>query len=321
MWGDDDDDDVGYRKPPRWTRFEKGRSGNPKGRPRKHHAEKIVAPLETEADRQLRRALNRTVRITDANGSRYVTAGEAVVLAQVNKAAQGDSNAQRDVRKAQRELEKEEALRAVQLKKKEAEQMELTFQFLVDLKSRQERAWEAAKCDGLTEPAEPWPHPEDIEINWSKREFHIRGPVSSEHVPRFRYYQAEREAHFARAIVCMRSRDPTLRRKSRFYASLMASYDVLLPKRWQISEHFESAAAIWLQMPLALVKADAHNWEIRAKLLQIYVPQDWGPDGYRFANSVMKPLLKTYGYRSLKEFERAFEETGGHPPWPKRKVA
>jgi hypothetical protein len=31
----------------------------------------------------------------------------------------------------------------------------------------------------------------------------------------------------------------------------------------------------------------------------------------------MKPLLKRVGYRSLAEFERAYEETGGDPPWPK----
>ena len=29
------DDTVGYKKPPKWTRFTKGTSGNPKGRPKK----------------------------------------------------------------------------------------------------------------------------------------------------------------------------------------------------------------------------------------------------------------------------------------------
>ncbi len=33
MLGNDDDDKVGYKKPPKNSQFKKGKSGNPKGRP------------------------------------------------------------------------------------------------------------------------------------------------------------------------------------------------------------------------------------------------------------------------------------------------
>lgn len=35
MLNDDDDDKVGYKKPPKKSQFKKGKSGNPKGRPPK----------------------------------------------------------------------------------------------------------------------------------------------------------------------------------------------------------------------------------------------------------------------------------------------
>lgn len=40
MSGDSDDGAVGYRRPPRHSQFQKGRSGNPHGRPRKRQPEK-----------------------------------------------------------------------------------------------------------------------------------------------------------------------------------------------------------------------------------------------------------------------------------------
>lgn len=35
MLGDNDDDAIGYKKPPKKSQFKKGKSGNPKGRPPK----------------------------------------------------------------------------------------------------------------------------------------------------------------------------------------------------------------------------------------------------------------------------------------------
>jgi hypothetical protein len=72
--------EVGYRKPPRATRFRKGQSGNPRGRPRS--SRNFTTLLEE--------ALAELVAINE-NGSRRKASKLQVIVKQlVNKAAQGD---------------------------------------------------------------------------------------------------------------------------------------------------------------------------------------------------------------------------------------
>jgi Family of unknown function (DUF5681) len=75
---------VGYRKPPRATRFTKGRSGNPAGRPRGRHRE---APYEA--------VLGQMVTIREGGAERHVTAAEAFLLQLTKRGLEGDSAANR----------------------------------------------------------------------------------------------------------------------------------------------------------------------------------------------------------------------------------
>ena len=74
---------VGYRKPPVQTRFKKGRSGNPNGRP------KGTLNLATV----LLRTLREQVVINENGRRKVVTKLEAAVKQLVNKAASGDLKA------------------------------------------------------------------------------------------------------------------------------------------------------------------------------------------------------------------------------------
>jgi hypothetical protein len=75
--------EVGFGKPPKRNQFQKGQSGNPKGRPK--HSLNLVAVLES--------ALSEQVVITENGQRRTITKFEAMFKQVVNKAAGGDPRA------------------------------------------------------------------------------------------------------------------------------------------------------------------------------------------------------------------------------------
>lgn len=81
---DEEGSSVGYRSPPRRTRFQKGTSGNPKGRPRNR---KKDIPYDT--------VLGQMVTIREDGRERRVTAAEAFLLHLTRKGLAGDNAAAR----------------------------------------------------------------------------------------------------------------------------------------------------------------------------------------------------------------------------------
>ena len=77
------DEKVGYRCPPKHSRFKKGQSGNPKGRPKSKGA------IELDLDR----ILDQHVAVQSAEGTETRDSREVELLVQAKKALKGDMRA------------------------------------------------------------------------------------------------------------------------------------------------------------------------------------------------------------------------------------
>ena len=112
MPDDDDDYEVGYARPPRHSRFVKGQSGNPRGRPR--GAENIKTLLDE--------ALNERVVVTDHGGRRKVSKRKAFITQIVNGGAKGNFRAVPILLAMLKDFESDTALQATEPASTEADQ-------------------------------------------------------------------------------------------------------------------------------------------------------------------------------------------------------
>ena len=77
------EDEVGYGKPPKANRFQKGKSGNPSGRPRRNPG---IAEMFRKVSKQV-------VQAKGPNGHQRMTKLEASITQLMNKATAGDLKA------------------------------------------------------------------------------------------------------------------------------------------------------------------------------------------------------------------------------------
>jgi hypothetical protein len=145
---DAEDFEVGYGKPPVRTRFRKGQSGNPGGRPRGMTAGRAKALALKEAYRMVSmKAGDNVIRLP---------ALQAILRSQVALAAKGNGPAQRAVIEAVQAIEREAAAQAAAEIRDKANERPMSdievarrIAFLLDRGKRavENRKQEAAKSD------------------------------------------------------------------------------------------------------------------------------------------------------------------------------
>lgn len=95
----DKESKTGYKNPPKKTRFKKGQSGNPKGRPK-------VERLDIEA--MLDEVLSEIVVVREGGKKREITKIKAAIIQLANKAAGGDLRAFDYMRKLYVDIKRKE---------------------------------------------------------------------------------------------------------------------------------------------------------------------------------------------------------------------
>ena len=161
-----------YRKPPVEHQFEKGKSGNPKGRPKKKAARPGFGPLGGGiANRLSAMALDEATRpVTVREGDKVfkIPAMQALFRTMFRAAAEGDTKAGRQLLDLIGRAESGRVATATE-----------TLEFAAEYKEKHLEILERHEREGL-EPPDMYPHPDDVIFDQDTGEVKIDGPLTKE---------------------------------------------------------------------------------------------------------------------------------------------
>jgi hypothetical protein len=159
--------EVGYGKPPATTRFVKGKSGNPKGRPKGSKNQMPALNEERLRDIVIAEAY-RTIKVKDGAKDVSIPMAQAVMRSIAVNAVRGDQRSQKMFT---------DLVNTTEAKNKKLHDEYL--QAMIDYKYSWEEEILRCKLMGIT-PPEPIPHPDHIKIDLSTGQVRITGPFTRE---------------------------------------------------------------------------------------------------------------------------------------------
>ena len=165
---DSGDEEVGYGKPPRRTRFKKNLSGNPRGRPRKARAPEPFEGYVTPVLDTILKEMARKVTVREGGTRLDLTAFEAVVRRIHVDAIKGKNSAQRTV-----------VAMANAVERHRFDLMERDIRLVTDHQETWNPVFEAAKKAGLPSPNH-LPHPSHLNFDVGKCRATLSGPIVRE---------------------------------------------------------------------------------------------------------------------------------------------
>ncbi len=159
--------EVGYGKPPATSRFVKGKSGNPRGRPKGSKNQMPALNEERLRDIVLAEAY-RTIKVKDGTKDVSVPMAQAVMRSIAVNAVRGDQRSQKMFT---------DLVNTTEAKNKKLHDEYL--QTMIDYKLSWEEEIERHTIMGL-KPPEPVPHPDHIQIDLATGQVRITGPFTKE---------------------------------------------------------------------------------------------------------------------------------------------
>lgn len=158
--------EVGYKKPPEHSRFKKGKSGNPQGRPKGSKGK--LRGNERALSRYILSEAGRRIIVQDGGKEVSMTMAQAIFRTVSVKAVKGNLSAAKLLLNMVNQADSEESERI-----KEDIQLALEYKNLTyrQLKYRKELGRKFTF---------PLPHPDHVKIDWETGEVSVRGPVDKD---------------------------------------------------------------------------------------------------------------------------------------------